>query len=172
MKPDRVRVLTDGLITGLLGYLAVVLFFGVVNLISGRSFFYTAALLGQGLVGGNGAPGNVTVTPAAVYAFNGLHLLVFLLIGLVAAWLVMQTERNPSFFVLALFIGLAGFFGTMALFVSAAASTSGALSIGSVIAANLLAGVGMGTYLVRAHPRLWVKIRDHLDPEAEHPAPH
>lgn len=168
MKPDRARVLTEGLITGLVGYLAVALFFGFFNLFAGRPFFRTAEVLGRGLVGSDGVAAG---TAGAVYAFNGLHLLAFLVIGLVAAWLVMQTERHPSFFVVALFVALAGFFATLVVWVPASARSAGELSLGSVIVANLLAGMGMGVWLVRSHPRLWAEIRDHLDPETEHPAP-
>lgn len=167
MKPDRARVLYEGLITGLLGYLVIVLFYGLLNLATGLSFFATAARLGAGLVSveRGGAVG-------AVLAFNGLHVVAFLIVGLLAAWLVMQTVRHPSFFVVALFIGVAGLIAIMAAFLSFAAGSGIELPIGSVFAANLLAGAVMGTYLLKAHPRLWSEIRDHLDPETEHPVPH
>jgi len=166
VKPDRARILSEGLFTGLIGCLTVVLFYGVLNLIEGHSFFATAERLGAGLVAsGGGAAG-------AVLAFNGLHVVVFLVIGVVAAWLVMQTERHPSFFVLALFIGVAGLFAVLAVFLSFAASTGIEIPIGTVLAANLAAGALMGAYLLKAHPKLWSEIRDHLDPETDHPAPH
>ncbi len=166
MKPDRARVLSEGLITGLLGYVVVVLFYGLLNLVTGLSFFSTAARLGAGLASpeSSGAVG-------AVLAFNGLHVVVFLVVGLLAAWLVMQMEKHPSFFILALFIGVAGLFAVMAAFLSFASRSGVELPIGSVFAANLLAGVAMGGYLLKVHPRLWAEIRDHLDPEEEHPAP-
>lgn len=168
MKPDRSRVLSEGLIAGLLGYAAVVLFYGVLNVVTGHSFFSTAAALGGGLVSSSAA-GSVV---GAVLAFNGLHVLAFLVVGLVAAWLVMRMERQPSFFVLALFVGVAGLFAVMAGFLSFAAQSGVELPIGSVFAANLLAGVVMGAYLLKVHPMLWAEIRDHLDPEEEHPVPH
>lgn len=168
MKPDRARVLSEGLITGLIGYVVIVLFYGILNVVTGQSFFSTASHLGAGLV----SPSGANAQAGAVLAFNGVHVLVFLVVGLVAAWLVMQTERHPSFFVLALFIGIAGLFAVLAAFLSFAARSGVELPIGSVIAANLLAGAAMGAYLVKAHPRLWDEIRDHLDPETEHPVPH
>lgn len=164
MKPDRTRVLSEGLITGLIGALTIVLFYGLLNLVEGRSFFYTASRLGAGLVSEGAGAG-----AGAVLAFNGLHVLVFLVIGLVAAWLVMQTERHPSFFVIVLFVGVAGILGVVAAFLSFAASTGVSLPIGTVIAANLVAGLCMGAYLLRAHPKLWSEIRDHMDPDAELP---
>ena len=161
----------EGLVTGFVGYLVIVLFYGILNLLSGRMFFHTAAVLGQGLVASNG-PGYAAGSAGAVLAFNGLHVLAFLAIGLVAAWLVMQTERHPGFFVIALFAGLAGLFMTLAAFLSVSAMTEGQVPFWSVVAANLLAGLGMGAYLIRSHPRLWSELRDHLDPETEHPRPH
>ncbi|MGB5303097.1 MAG: hypothetical protein WBP17_08115 [Gemmatimonadota bacterium] len=168
MKPDRACVMSEGLITGLIGYVVIVLFYGILNVFTGQSFFSTAAHLGAGLVSAARSSGAV----GAVLAFNGLHIVAFLCIGLLAAWLVMQTERHPSFFVLALFIGVAGLFAVMATFLSFAAKSGVELPIGSVFAANLVAGAAMGAYLLKAHPRLWAEVRDHLDPEMEHPAPH
>jgi hypothetical protein len=168
VKPDRARVLSEGLIAGFLGYVAIVLFYGVLNLVMGDSFFSTAALLGSGLV----SPTRSSGVAGAVLAFNGLHVIAFLVIGLMAAWIVMQTERHPSLFVIALFIALAGLFLSVALFLSTAAVRGEGVPIGTVIAANVLAGFAMGGYLLKAHPRLWTELRDHLDPESEHPAPH
>jgi hypothetical protein len=160
--------MSEGLITGLIGYVVIVLFYGIFNVITGQSFFSTAAQLGAGLASPSGSGSAV----GAVLAFNGLHVIAFLLVGLVAAWIVMQTERHPSFFVLALFIGIAGLFGIMAGFLSFAARSGIELPIGSFFASNLLAGVAMGAYLLKAHPRLWAEVRDHLDPETEYPVPH
>lgn len=171
MKPDRARVLMEGLVAGFVGYLVIVLFYGILNLVSGRTFFFTAAVLGQGLVAQDGS-GPAAGEAGAVLAFNGLHVLAFLMIGLVAAWLVMQTEKHPGFFIIALFAGLAALFMSLAAFLSAAAVTGGEIPFWSVVVANLLAGLGMGGYLIRSHPRLWSELRDHLDPETEHPRPH
>lgn len=168
MKPDRARVMSEGLITGLIGYVVIVLFYGIFNVITGQSFFSTAAHLGAGLASPSGSGSAI----GAVLAFNGLHVIAFLLVGLVAAWIVMQTERHTSLFVLALFIGVAGLFAIMAGFLAFAARSGIQLPIGLFFAANLLAGVAMGAYLLRAHPRLWAEIRDHMDPESEHPVPH
>jgi hypothetical protein len=49
---------------------------------------------------------------------------------------------------------------------------AGQIPFWSVAVSNLLAGTAMAFYLLKAHPRLWVELRDHLDPETEHPTPH
>ena len=51
MKAERERVLTEGLIAGFIGYATVIVVYGVVNLATGHSFFYTAALLGNAVLG-------------------------------------------------------------------------------------------------------------------------
>lgn len=107
MKPDSARVWFEGLVTGFLGYFTIVLFYGLLNLLIGRSFFHTAALLGRSLVEA-GPDGGIPDPAGAILAFNGLHL---------------------------------------------------------------LAGTAMAFYLLKAHPRLWVELRDHLDPETEQPTP-
>ncbi|MFQ5746262.1 MAG: hypothetical protein ACE5HF_03460 [Gemmatimonadota bacterium] len=167
MRPDRARVMMEGLVAGLLGYAAVALFFGVVNLIGGRNFFYTAARLGSGLTGAAPGAADTAVLPGPVFAYNGVHLLAFLVIGFVAAWLVFETEKHPDFFPIFLFIALGGAFANVAAFTAISEIRSGELSLWAVLGANAAAGAAMGAYLVRAHPRLWRELREGSDPEAE-----
>jgi len=90
MRENTARVATEGLVAGLLGYLTVSLTMGAIDLLSGRSVFRTAALLGKPLVGG--VPGTDAITPDAILAYNGVHLLVFLALGFVAAFVVYELE--------------------------------------------------------------------------------
>lgn len=170
MSPDRTRVLSEGLVAGLLGYVTIALFFGILHLVTGQSLFHTAAVLGDPLVSHK----SVVVGGAAagsVIAFNGFHMLAFLLFGLIAAWLTSRAERNPGFFLLMLFLGLAGFFYSLSGFLGFSIDRPLAPSWMSVAAANLLAGLLMSAYLLRAHPGLWQKVVRQMDPETEHPFP-
>jgi hypothetical protein len=97
MKPDRAQVLTQGLVAGLVGYAAVVLFFIVANLVAGRSPFHTAAALGSALFHGLSDPARLVIEPGPVLAMNGLHLVLSLAVGTVVAWLLSETERHHSF---------------------------------------------------------------------------
>lgn len=56
MEPVRRRVLADGLIAGSLAYAVVAVFISAVDLLGGRSPFFTASLRGEVLVGGADAP--------------------------------------------------------------------------------------------------------------------
>lgn len=167
MKPERARILVEGLIAGLIGYVTVALFYGVVNLLWGRSPFFTAALLGAALVEHPGGVAAVEVTAPAVIAYNGVHLVAFLAIGFGAAWLVFETERYPRFWYPVFFLFVAAFIYSLAAILVFAAPVADAAFWWSVAGANVVAAVAMGAYLWRAHPRLWQELREHGDPEAE-----
>lgn len=158
MKPDRARVLQEGFVAGLIGYAVVVVFFAAANLLQGRSIFFTAEALGTPLVAGaQRIPG--TRAEAAVLVYNGVHLLAFLLIGLMAAWLALETEKHPVFWYFALYIGMAGFFLSTGFVLVVSMGVPDFPWVLALIA-NLLAGVAMGFYLVKAHPRLWKQIKE------------
>jgi hypothetical protein len=108
MTPERARVLSEGLVAGLLGYAVIAMFFGFLHLFTGQSLFHTAAALGEGLVSHDAAIIGGAAA-GSVIAFNGVHMLAFVLFGVIAAWLVSHAERNPGFFIVMLFLGLAGF---------------------------------------------------------------
>jgi hypothetical protein len=170
MSPERARTLTEGLVAGLLGYASIALFFGILHLVTGQSIFATAAVLGDPLV----SHGSVVIGGAvtgSVIAFNGIHLIAFLLFGVIAAWLVSRSETNPGFFLIMLFVGLAGFFYSLSGFLGYSVDRPLAPSWVAVAVANLVAGLLMATYLLRAHPGLLAKVIGQMDPETEHPFP-
>ena len=78
MKESSLRVLKQGTVAGLMGYLVVATVFALANVATGQSPFQTAAVLGATLFYGVTDPAAVTVTPAYLFAFNGLHLVTFL----------------------------------------------------------------------------------------------
>lgn len=154
MDRQTQHTLQGGLVAGLIGYGTVVLFFAALNLIEGRSPFYTAALLGSALFQGLDDPTAVQVAAQPVLAYNAFHLLVFLAAGFLASWLVTLAERYPSFQYLALvFLLVLGFHGYGVVLLAALPLLgSGAwwrTGIPSFGAAAL-----MGWYLLRVHPAL------------------
>jgi len=170
MKPERARVLSEGLVAGLLGYAVIALFFGSIHLFTGQSLFHTAAALGEGLVSHDASIlGGAAAGP--VIAFNGVHMLAFVLFGVIAAWLVSHAERNPGFFIIMLFLGLAGFFYSLSGFLGFSIDRPLAPSWITVALANVIAGLFMAGYLFRAHPGLWEVVRTSTDSETEHQFP-
>jgi hypothetical protein len=87
MRTSVQDTLRQGLVAGLIGYVAVGIVFGIVDMIQRHSPFHTAAVLGATLFYGFQDPAQITVAAPYVFAYNGLHLLVFLLFGMIGAWL-------------------------------------------------------------------------------------
>ena len=168
MRAERERILTEGLIAGFIGFATTVLVYGLVNVATGRSFFHTAALLGSAVLGTPISPADLAA-PGPIIAYNGIHLIAFIAIGLGAAWLVSETELHPGMWYLAFYLLLTVFFVGLVIIRVVAAPVVEELPWGwPVIWVNLAAAVLMGLYLWRAHPRLWRELTEHADPEASH----
>lgn len=162
MSDERRRMVIDAILAGFIGYVVVVAFFAAVNLVAGRSPFYTAALLGEALFAGLRDPAAVSVEAGMVLAFNGVHLLAFLLFGLFGAWLVYEAELHPQFWYLAFFFFLGatvmGYAAVLALTAVAGILLSPWLLVGS----SLLGALAMAGYLGGSHRPLVRSIRgDH-----------
>ena len=88
------EVVWEGLIAGLIGYATVAILVGAIDVVLGRSFFFTAAMLGETLFYGLRDPAGVVVWPGAVFAYNGVHLVGFLFMGMCAAWFAWLAEKG------------------------------------------------------------------------------
>lgn len=150
--------LREGFVAGLIGAVTVAVWFLLVDLVV-RDPLFTPGALGSALFYGADSPAAVEVSLRTVLGYTAIHFSAFLLFGVVASGLVTQAEKFPPLvfallllFVVfeVLFIGLAALLGTWIL---------EELAWWSVVAGNLLAALGMGGYLWRAHPGLQEEIR-------------
>jgi hypothetical protein len=163
--PVRSRAATiaeDGLFAGALGGLSVAVFFLIVDVLEGRPLF-TPSLLGSVLFLRESAEAVTGVNIPMVFAYTGVHFAIFVTVGMAAAFMVSEFERNPpvGLVLLLLFICFeAGFFG---ITVGIAPGVIGVLGAWLVGIANLLAAAAMAAYLLWwSHPgafrnldRLW-----------------
>lgn len=160
MRKETEITLRGGLFAGLIGYITIVVFFAVLNLIGGRSPFYTAALFGSALFFGLRDAAQLQITPAAVLTFNMVHALVMLAVGFVASWLVAKSEKYPlsqyAVLVALIFVGF-HLFAAVALF---AMPLLGALGWVQIVVASVAAATAMGWYLLRIHPALRAELRE------------
>lgn len=159
MRQEQAVILRGGLFAGLIGYVTIVVFFAALNLISGHSIFYTAALLGSALFFELRDPTLLEITPAAVLTFNMVHLLVMMAVGFLMSWLIAKSEKYPltqwAVLVALIFVGF-HLFGAVVLFASPLMGSLAWIPIGLASAA---AAVAMGWYLVRLHPFLREELR-------------
>lgn len=160
MRQETAVTLRGGLFAGLVGYGTIVLFFAILNVVVGRSPFYTAALLGSALFFGLRDAAHLEVTPAAVLAFNMVHAVVMLAVGFLASWLVAQGERHPvsqwAVLVALIFVGF-HLFAVVALFAMPLMSAAGWVQL---VLASAAAAIAMGWFLLRIHPRLRAALRE------------
>ena len=146
-------ILRDGLFAGLIGYLTVVVLFATANVFAGHSIFHTAAMLGSALFFGLDDPAALIVTPAPVLAYNMVHVLVFLGLGMLMALLVSIAERFPVArygLLFALIFVAAHLYGAMLLF-ALPLLPHASWQIGF---ATVAAAVAMGWFLIARHPAL------------------
>ena len=90
------RIIEDGVLAGLVGAVAVALWFLLVDSIRVTPF-HTPNLLGSVIFTGASAGSVPPVTLTMVFAYTGLHIVVFLVAGLGAAWIFSVFEDNPQF---------------------------------------------------------------------------
>lgn len=163
----RSRVLYEGLIAGLLGFAVVALAVGVLDVVAGRSFFHTPSLLGQVVIGGFGEPTPGVIEPGPVFAYNGLHMLVFLAVGMAVSWVVFEVELHPVLWYVAFFALMSLVLLSFLLLAVVARPHREELSAGVLVTANALGALAIGLYLHAAHPRLRTEVEEHGDPEVE-----
>lgn len=154
MKESSLRILRQGAVAGLLGYAVVAFVFALANVVGGRSPFHTAAVLGATLFYGVTDPASVVVTPAYVFAFNGMHMLTFLGFGLVGAWLVSVANKGEQLWYLALFFWMFVAVHMIGAAQAFAIPLGEILSAAAVWGAGIAASIVMGVYLFRANPAL------------------
>ena len=155
-SPDTTRVYQEGIVAGILGALTIALWFLVVDVVQGRPF-YTPTVLGTALFGRGAWPGTLESMPPSfemVAMFTWVHLLAFAVIGVAVSRLIAMAEQHPGLgfgFVL-LFVILTACFTAAAMIV--AAPVLRALTLPSILVANLLAAAVMAGYFWLRHPKM------------------
>ena len=148
-----------GLITGVIGYGVTIVVTAMIDVVAGRSIFFTPAVFGGTLFYDLADPAHPAIAPGPVLSYNMLHVVVFQALGFVAAWLADVAERYPTaqYFVL-VFLVMIGFHVYAALVFFAQPLLGDAswwrLGLGSLIAA-----AAMGWYLLREHPMLRTELK-------------
>lgn len=162
---DRSRLAFEGLMAGLIGYAAVVVLIAIFDVSSGRALFETPSLLGQVLIGGFGEPTPGAASPGPVLAYNGLHLLAFLAVGMGVTWLVFEVELHPVLWYGAFFAVMSIVLLSFLILSFVSEPHAELLPRLELLTANGAAAIAIGVYLHKAHPRLAAEVSEHGDPE-------
>lgn len=174
-RPVLLRIIQEGIVSGVIGALAVAVWFLIVDTIAGRPFF-TPSMLGAATFHGVRDPALVQITVENVAGYSFLHFLLFVAIGIGAAALAAIVDRFPTtLFLVIVFFAVfeVGFYVVMLI---VARPLLGALTWPNIAFGNLIAAGGMGWYLWNAHPHIRVELQEHPLGETvdahgeEHPA--
>jgi putative oxidoreductase len=164
-------LLHDGIIAGLIGAVAIAVWFFVIDLVAGRPLF-TPATLGHGLLAVLGPDDITDSTLSFVLVYTVFHFAAFMIVGLLASLIVFLARQEPSILLgfVVLFVATeVGFYGLVGLLHQA--STLGSLAWYQVMLGNLIAASAMGFYFWRTHRELGDEFRHSLDWDTELVAP-
>ena len=146
-------VVMKGLVTGLVGAVAVAAWFFVRDLVAGAPL-HTPAALGSALLLGAAGPADVSVSLGLVATYTVVHFAAFVVAGVALVALAEHVERVPAmaFLVVLAFIVLEAL--VVATLAVGAEWVLGTIGWWSVAVGNLLAVLAMGWQVWRTHPTL------------------
>lgn len=150
---------TEGLDVGIIGGLAVAVWFLILDSIAGHPL-HTPSLLGQVVLFGDSTPQTGGIEFGAILLYTAFHFLVFALIGIGLVALVHWSVNNPivRYALLPLFLAFEViFYGLLEVL---SERTNELFPFWAVVVANTLAAVCMGFYLWRRHPALRRSIQE------------
>jgi hypothetical protein len=160
MAGTRATAVTEGIIAGLIGHLGLAAVVALADLSAGRSLLFTPSLLGSVLFGGAVDACRVAIGPTPVLAYFAVHLPVMLAFGVLASFLVRESERHPTLWFLALLTFITVGWHLAGAVVLMLGPVTGCLSLGWIFAASGVAAAAMATYLVARHRALRRSLAD------------
>jgi hypothetical protein len=157
--PDRPHsILSEGTDVGVLGGLAVAVWFLVLDLLAGQPL-RTPSLLGQVVLFRDSTP-EPGVVLGAVLVYTAFHFLVFALLGMALVALVHWAISNSviRYALLPVFLVFEVMFYGLLMVLSE--RTHELFPFWTVVGANTLAAIAMGLYLWRRHPAFRSSIQE------------
>ena len=148
----------DSILTGMIGAAVVAIWFLILDTARGQ-IFLTPSLLGSVIFLGQSPEQAVAVNPYIVFAYTGLHGVLFLIAGFAIARMFALFEHNPQFGIVILMLFL--LFESI-LFSAAAAifpKLIGTIGTVAVACGNLFAAIAMFAFLIRRHPAALNQLR-------------
>jgi hypothetical protein len=159
MPDNRHSVIGEGTDVGLIGGMAVALWFLVMDSFAGHPF-QTPSLLGQVVLFGDPKPETRGLAFGAILFYTAFHFIVFALLGMGLVALVHWGIENPvvRYALLPVFLVFeVMFYGFLEVL---SERTNELFPFWTVVSANTLAAVCMGVYLWRRHPAFRQSIHD------------
>jgi hypothetical protein len=157
MRRDQSETLVHGCIAGLVAYAVIVVVYAAGNLLLGRSPLATASALGGALFPYLADPAaGISIT--AAIAYNGVHMVGSMVVGMAAAWVLHELDLHPAIWYPVFFVATAAVIFVTVYIALLVRELSGATSWASIVAANFVALLSAVAYLWRTHPGLGERI--------------
>jgi len=144
-------ITAEGTDVGIIGGLAVAIWFLILDTISGRPLL-TPSMLGQVVLMGDATPDTSGLVFGAILLYTAFHFVVFALLGMGLVALVHWATENPivRYAILPVFLAFEVlFYGLLEVL---SEGTGQLFPFWAVVSANTLAAVSMGLYLWIRHP--------------------
>jgi hypothetical protein len=144
-------IASEGTDVGIIGGLAVAIWFLILDSIAGRPLM-TPSLLGQVVLMGDSTPDTSNIVFGAILLYTAFHFVVFALIGMGLVALVHWGTENPivRYALLPVFLAFEViFYGLLEVL---SERTGELFPFWAVVTANTLAAISMGLYLWIRHP--------------------
>jgi hypothetical protein len=151
MLDNSHSIMAEGTDVGIIGGLAVAIWFLILDTIAGHPF-QTPSLLGQVVLFGDATPDTNQLVFGAILVYTAFHFAVFSLLGMALVFLVHWAERDSvvRFALLPVFLVFeVMFYGLLEVF---SERTNELFPFWAVVTANTLAAICMGLYLWIRHP--------------------
>jgi len=150
---------TEGLDVGIIGGLAVAVWFLIIDTLRGHPL-QTPSLLGQVVLWGDSTPQTTGVVFGPFLLYTAFHFLVFALLGVGLVALVHWSVTNAivRYALLPLFLAFEVIFYGLLQVLSE--RTNELFPFWAVVGANTLSALCMGIYLWRRHPALRRSIKE------------
>ena len=147
------------MLAGILGASTVAIWFLLLDLVTRGMPFFTPSLLGSILFAGARPEEVHGLNGAAIFAYTGLHGLLFLAAGAALAWMFAQFERNPQVGLILLLL-FATFEAILwGVGVSMIPALAGVVGAWAILVANVASAATMFLFLLRRHPRAFARLR-------------
>jgi hypothetical protein len=159
MLDNSHSTMAEGTDVGIIGGLAVALWFLILDTLAGHPF-QTPSLLGQVLLFGESNPDTGQLVFGAILVYTAFHFAVFALFGMGLVYLVHWGVRDPvvRYALLPVFLVFEVlFYGLLEVF---SERTHELFPFWAVVMANTLAAVCMGAFLWKRHPDFRAAVRE------------
>lgn len=153
------RIVENGILAGMLGAAVVAVWFLILDMATRGMPFFTPSLLGSILFAGRDAADVTDLNGAAIFAYTGLHGILFLVAGTLLAALFNELERNPQVGIVLLLLFVTFEAIVWGVGVSIIPALAGVVGAWAILVANVASAVAMFAFLLRRHPDALAQLR-------------